>query len=447
MGLGLHGGGIESARFFAQRGAAVTVTDLRGEDVLRPAIDELRKLPIRYVLGKHEMADFANADIVVKNPAVPSDSPYLKAAPGFETDISIFLSLNSAPVIAITGTKGKSTTASAIHHVLKRCYLETRIGGNITVSPLSFFRQPDMKQPSDPVVLELSSWQLADLSGKKLLKPDVSLVTNILRDHLNRYSSMEDYIEDKKLILADQDLSCTAVLNLDDPIVRQFAENTRAHVMYFSSTKLPEHMEGGWLQGNSGFVRIKQQSFSVLPEKLLVKGNHNRLNMLASAVSLVAYGVPEYDIVEGLRNFRGIEHRLEFVATKHGIDFYNDSAATIPEATVKAVQSFEKPVRLIAGGTDKELDFEIFRNLGKHVKKIYLLEGSATDKMVPVLDEEGYNYSGPFASLQAVVDRCIEESERRDIAVFSPGCASFGMFLNEFDRGKKFKDIVAGDEI
>ena len=166
MGLGVHGGGLASALFFARRGAEVTVTDLRGPDALAPSIERLAGLPVRYVLGRHDVADFESADLVIKNPAVPTGSPFLAAARDravpVETDVSVFLSLARCPVIAVTGTKGKSTTASAIHHGLLRASPRARLGGNITVSPLEFL---DDLAPTDPVVLELSSWQLGDLGG------------------------------------------------------------------------------------------------------------------------------------------------------------------------------------------------------------------------------------------------------------------------------------------
>ncbi|HAK47501.1 MAG TPA: UDP-N-acetylmuramoyl-L-alanine--D-glutamate ligase, partial [Spirochaeta sp.] len=192
MGLGLHGGGSASARFFAESGAIVTVTDLHSREVLQPSIQALSDLSIRYVLEKHEISDFENADIIIKNPAVKPDSPYLKAASDagaeIETDISTFLRMNRRPVIAVTGSKGKSTTVSALYHVLKKINPDSDLGGNITVSPLTFFS--DEKNGSGaPVILELSSWQLADIAGRNLLNPAAAAITNIMHDHQDRYQS------------------------------------------------------------------------------------------------------------------------------------------------------------------------------------------------------------------------------------------------------------------
>jgi UDP-N-acetylmuramoylalanine--D-glutamate ligase len=215
MGLGLHGGGLESSRFLLKRGAEVTVTDLRDEKTLKPTIEQLDKTcyelkvkPLRYILGKHEIDDFNKSDMVIKNPGVRPDSLYLQNVKRIETDISLFLSESPARLFAVTGTKGKSFTSSALHWILKsqrRAFL----GGNITVSPLNFLDKLDQY---DDVVLELSSFQLGDLKGRKtadgkpLLKPDVCVLTSIMPDHLDRYTSMDEYIDDKRNIYRGTEL-------------------------------------------------------------------------------------------------------------------------------------------------------------------------------------------------------------------------------------------------
>ncbi|MCX8014146.1 MAG: Mur ligase family protein, partial [Rectinema sp.] len=211
MGLGLHGGGVASARFFARLGARVTVTDLRGPEVLAPSLKALEGLDIHYVLGQHRDEDFAQADFVIKNPAVRPDSPYLQKAHRVETDISIFLAHSASPLIAVTGSKGKSTTASALAHVLKESGRPVLLGGNITVSPLDFL---DKTSPEVTVVLELSSWQLGDLRNRALLKPRVAILTCIYPDHLNYYGTMEAYVADKKVLFDSQTNEEWAVCNL-----------------------------------------------------------------------------------------------------------------------------------------------------------------------------------------------------------------------------------------
>ncbi len=472
MGLGLHGGGISSARFFALRGADVTVTDLQTEERLESSLKELEGIPIRYVLGKHEEEDFLKADLIIKNPAVPRSSPILKLASTVETDVSIFLRLNREPVIAVTGSKGKSTVSSAIHHVLKRIYPQARLGGNITVSPLTFFKEPFKRESSHysestsireeavsptgspgttcrPTVLELSSWQLGDLAGKGVLKPYIAIITNILPDHQNRYPSMEEYIEDKKNIYREQDAKCATICNYDDRYGEIFAGETRARVYYFSYNPLPSGLEGGWLNEKGGIFRKRDdrgvdQIFPILPERLLLPGEHNRLNLLCAGIALAIFGVDNNTILEGLADFSGLKHRLEFVTEKNGVRFYNDSAATIPDSVVNAIKSFNSPLILITGGTDKNLRFDVLKEVAHIPKEIVLLEGSGTEKIILLLESIDRNYSGPFSSIEEAVIFAFKKAKKGDVVILSPGCASFEMFLNEFDRGEKFKEAVIG---
>lgn len=440
MGLGLHGGGLVSAQFFAEHGAEVTVTDLRDAHTLLPSMDKLKTLGIKYVLGRHEASDFASADLVIKNPAVSPGSPYLEIAREVETDISIFLKIYRGKVIAITGTKGKSTSASAIHHVLKKRYRGAVLGGNITISPLSYLLGGN--RLDGPAVLELSSWQLADLRGGEPLKANVALVTNIMRDHQNRYKSMQDYISDKEVICENQTSEDVLVLNYDDPVTRSFAEKSAASVRYFSRQRMPRGFFGSSLEDTGGSYHGPEGTYSLLPSTPMVRGDHNRMNLLAAGTCCLLFGVPAVDVKEGIESFPGIEHRLEYVQTINGVDFYNDSAATIPEATVEAVNSFQKPVVLVAGGTDKALEFNVLKTLKSKTKLIALLEGTGTDLIMLTLRSAKIPFIGPFPSLQKLIACIMELTESGDIILFSPGCTSFGMFRNEFDRGAIFKKIV-----
>ena len=441
MGLGLHGGGLASTIFFASRGAEVTVTDLRSREVLDPVLEKLKSFSIRYTLGEHRMEDFVNADLVIKNPAVPISSPYLKAAKRIETDISVFLSLNRRPVIAVTGSKGKSTTVSAVYHVLKKHFPGTKLGGNITVSPLTFADEC-VKESSVPVILELSSWQLADIKDKKVLKPKTAVITNIMPDHQNRYSSMDEYVADKKLIYSGMDKEGFLVCNYDEIYGRNFAVETAAKVLFVSSVPLPEKTDGVYLDGDRGFIRINGKTELVLPEKITLAGRHNRINLLYAAAVLYLEGLSSVDIAEGLSLFKGIPHRMEKVAEINGTLWYNDSAATIPQATEAALKSFTGPVLLICGGTDKELQFDGFDEAVRIPERIYLLEGSATERMLPIIKSAGTPFKGPFSSLKEAVESAFTDSKPGESVILSPGATSFGMFLNEFDRGDQFRTMV-----
>lgn len=475
MGLGLHGGGVASARFFAKAGAEVTVTDLRGPEILEPAMRQLEGLRVRYVLGAHREEDFADADIVIKNPAVRRDSPFLRLARRVETDISIFLRYSKSPLIAVTGSKGKSTVASAIWHVLSKHYEHALLGGNITVSPLDFL---DQTTPDTPVVLELSSWQLGDLHGMGILKPVVAVITAIFPDHLNYYSSMEAYVADKRVIYESQDKNCYTVCCADQEWGLSFAKETRALVLWYTERTLPAltegEMLGGWLGlSNDGGPAATKDSdlpqsgaeartlfgtealagwgkFSLhgpkellVPPSVLVPGLHQKKNLLAAAVALHAFGLPSQAIASALGTFPGVPHRLEFVARVRGVSWYNDSAATIPDAAIAAIESFSAPILLIAGGSDKMSDFSAFVRKARTLKSIILLAGSGTDRIVPLLVEHHIAYGGPFRSMGEAVDAADSIAQEGDIVLLSPGCASFGMFRHEFERGDIFKKEVA----
>jgi UDP-N-acetylmuramoylalanine--D-glutamate ligase len=447
MGLGLHGGGGATARFFSLLGARVLVTDLRSEEELRPSLVALKDLKIRYRLGEHRREDFRDADLVVKNPAVPLSSPYLRAARTLTNDIAVFLALSRREVFALTGTKGKSTTASAVHHVLKRVKPGTDLGGNITVSPLTFLLGGidggRLVEPDAPVVLELSSWQLADCLPREVLKPHWAMITNIMHDHQNRYNAFEEYVNDKRLIFSGQSEGDFSIFNYDDPYGRRFASEASGRVRMFSASPLPTGLRGGYLDGAAGILRRSGgKEEQALPDSLKLPGKHNRLNMLAAAVMLDAAGIDTHAIREGLADFPGIPHRLEEVAEIDGVRYYNDSAATIPQATSAALASFSEPVHLIAGGNDKELDFTGLSESLKDTAGVYLLEGSATARFAEAVAEAGQRPEGPFDSLSKAVEKAAGAALPGEVVLLSPGCTSFGMFKNEFHRGDQFRELV-----
>jgi UDP-N-acetylmuramoylalanine--D-glutamate ligase len=467
MGLGLNGGGLESARYLALRGAELSVTDLRDAKELAPSMEKLEaslgSIPVRYILGRHNTEDFETADMVIKNPGVRPDSPYLKAARRIETDISLFLAASPARLTAVTGSKGKSSTASALHWVLNhaREAPETRLpgraylGGNIAVSPLSFL---DELGETDDVVLELSSWQLGDLEGRAwkngnpLLKPRAAVITAIMRDHLDRYGTMEAYVADKRVIYRGQDREDIIVAG-NDEWGRSFHAESRGRALVYAETPLPERAAGGWLTGKDGpgLARLwdipgsREKPGTVVeavPACPLVPGFHQKKNLLAAALALLDLGLPADFVRESLGRFPGIEHRLEFFHQAGGVRWYNDSAATIPEAAAAAVAAFDKPPVLVSGGTDKNLDFGPLAKAVARAKAVILLAGTGSEKLKALLDEAGIPYRGPFDSADGAVKAAAEAAAPEDIVVFSPGCTSFGMFQNEFDRGRKWKEAV-----
>lgn len=479
MGLGLNGGGEACVRFFLKHGANVLATDMKTAEQLAPTIKKLSDDPeidtsrLSYRLGEHRIEDFQNADCVIKNPGVKIEgNKYLAAAKNIETDISIFLNFTKAPVIAVTGSKGKSSTVSAINYGLNKAGFTAFLGGNITVSPLTFLEKTTEKTP---VVLELSSWQLADLCGRKALKPKICIITKIVPDHQNWYHAMEPYVADKRLIYADQTSSDYSIFDFegDEPGTGPecggswgdfFAKETKGTVLRYANSEMPKGFFGVYQTKDSdgtfcGKVILPgMKEPETILKRLIVPGEHMKINALNAALVLYLMGVPSTQCVKIMSEWPGIDHRLQFFheyKNKSGgtFRFYNDSCATVPEAAAAASQSFGKPVYLLTGGTDKGLELTPLADTltGKKqneipVKSVYLLGGSATDKILPALNEAKTKYNGPFSSLQEMLNALKSEIEnstqKYEIVVFSPGATSFGMFANEFDRGNKFMQSV-----
>lgn len=478
MGLGLNGGGEACVRFFLKHNAQVTVTDMKTPEQLKPTIErlnndkELDTSNLKYVLGEHRIEDFANADCVIKNPGVKIEgNKFLAVAKNIETDISLFLHFSKAPIIAVTGSKGKSSTVSAIHYGLCQAGFTSFLGGNITVSPLTFLEKTSEETP---VVLELSSWQLADLRGRNALKPYISIITKIVPDHQNWYKNMQDYVADKRLIYADQTKGDYTIVDADpdekgyEPENASswgnfFASETKGTVLYYShapqNQNQTQRFYGVWQETNNN----KKCSMVFLPgmskpekimENLSVPGEHMRTNAQNAALVLYLMNVKPQKIIEIMQNWQGIDHRLQYFHKYKEIKFYNDSCATVPEAAGAASQAFAKPVYLLCGGTDKGLDFAPLVNLlaGKTKKdffapkEIFLLQGSGTDKLIQGLNENNIKYNGPFSSLQEMLlslkIELDKNAQKGDVVVFSPGATSFGMFSNEFDRGNKYMQTV-----
>lgn len=443
MGLGLNGGGLASTLHFARRGAEVTVTDLRSEEVLRPTLEALSGVNVRLVLGRHEEADFRDADVVVKNPAVRAGNPYLALARRVETDLSLFLGNLDNPVYAVTGSKGKSTTATALHRLFLAVDPRARLGGNITVSPLTFL---DGLEPGAPVILELSSWQLADLRGRGVLHPRVAALTNLLWDHMNAYPDQEAYALDKAAVFEGQDAAAWALLPSDDSWGTWFAARTPARTAWIGRgplDSLPSRTGFSMDEGRGRWPGIGgEQTADLLPDELLVPGAPFRRNCLAAAAMAVLAGVDPALVPEVLSRFEGVEHRLERFSQRRGISWYNDTTATIPEAAAASASSFVVPVHWIAGGTDKNLDFAAFEALERPPASLILLKGSATDRMIPVFRAKGWRWFGPFDDLEAAVACAAERARPGEVVLLSPGAASFELFKNEFYRGNAFKDLV-----
>jgi UDP-N-acetylmuramoylalanine--D-glutamate ligase len=450
MGLGVHGGGLGVARFLVAQGAEVTVTDLRGAELLAPSLAQLDGLPVRLVLGEHREDDFRQAEIVVRNPGVPRESRFLQiaraAGAAIEMEMSLFFRLCPAPILAITGTKGKTTTTMLAAAMVQAHQPDAIAAGNLRVSALE--QLPHLR-PDTPIILELSSFALEGLGEAQLSAP-YAAITNLSADHLDRYRSLGAYAEAKRQIYAWQPKDGVLALSADDPGTQQFFAGAPPGRRIWVHAQLPASLSDetlvGWRDG-ALIERTPTGERELLAEAdVRLPGRHNLANVAMAAALTSAAGVPANAIRRAAQGFTGVEHRLEVVRTLAGVMYVNDTAATAPEAAIAALASFAQPIVLIAGGADKQLPFERFAAaIAQRVKAAVLLQGSATEKLTAALQpllEDRTILHGPTDDFERAIRQAQQLAAPGDVVLLSPGCASFGMFRNEFHRGEEFRRIV-----
>jgi len=418
MGLGLNGGGVGVAKFFCEKGAEVLVTDLKTEEQLKESLKKLKGLKIKYALGGHKEGDFLQADLILKNPDVPSSSPYLEIARKnnipVETDVGLFFKLSKAFIIGVTGTKGKSTTASLIYHLIKSQSKSAFLAGNIGVSPLELLSEI---KKGDRVVLELSSFELEGLTQS----PNIAVITNIMPDHLNRYATMTDYVQAKKTIFKFQKTKDILVLNNKDPFAKEFAKQARSKVCYFDS----DSVEG--------------TDFKLL-------GQHNKANLAAAVEVAKLLKISDLNMRKALKTFKGVPNRQEFIKEINGVKYFNDTTATMPEATITAVQAFlenfpDSRLLLICGGMDKGLKYKkLAKIIRERIDELIVLPGTASDKIKQAIRD--YTRMHEVSSMREAVKIAKKLAKKNDVVVLSPAAASFNLFKNEFDRGSQFVKAV-----
>ncbi|MDO8497214.1 MAG: UDP-N-acetylmuramoyl-L-alanine--D-glutamate ligase [bacterium] len=427
VGLGIQGGGLGVARFFAQLGAKVKVTDLKNETQLSESLDKLKLFPrISYTLGKHDIKDFLDADVIFKGPSVRWDLPEMKAAQEHnipvEMETSFFASLSPASVIGITGTRGKSTTTQLIYELLKETGRKVYLAGNIPgVSTIELL---NIVKPSDTVVLELSSWQLSGFHHKKV-SPHIAIFTNIYPDHLNYYSSMDNYFYDKSAIFAYQ----------------------KKEDILIASPNLKSHIEE--IVDSTPVQKIEYILPTYFPADLqYLKGIHNKENASLALKTAEHLGIAKEKSIEIISQFKGLPYRQEIIGEKEKVIFINDTTSTTPIATVRAIETFtDRPVVLILGGNAKGLPTDDLLHLLHNVSKIILLKGSFTNEILSKLLSLYISKVDTtiYSDLGSAVRKAYDDAKRIAPAyvLFSPGATSFASFKNEFDRGDQFNTIVA----
>ena len=429
MGLGLLGRGVGDVDFLAKEGAELIVTDLKTKSQLKESLEKLKKYKnIQYTLGEHRMEDFENRDFILKAAGVPLDSPYIaqakKSGVAVYMSTALFANLTEGVVVGITGTRGKTTVTYMLYETLKRAFKgksrKVYLGGNIQgVATLPLVTKV---KKGDVVVLELDSWQLQGFGDLKL-SPKVSVFTTFMPDHLNYYKGdLKAYFGDKANIFKNQKSKDTFVAGeqlctLPKIFTKQFPRATR----FVSERALPKAVE------------------------LLIPGEHNVYNAALAYVAARALKVPHRDIVESLSKFRGVQGRLEKVGTYKDVDIYNDTTATTPEALTVALEALGKKnnIVLLMGGADKMIDLSILKEpLAAYVKSVFLIPGTGTERLLKEksIPKTMKVFQGKdFASL---VKSALKNCESGDTLLLSPGFASFGMFVNEYDRGDQFVTLI-----
>lgn len=435
VGLGLQGGGVGIAKFFAELGAKVTVTDKKGESKLHESINKLKGLDIQFHLGGHNVDDFINPDIIFKGPSVPWTSGPLVQAQNkgipVEMEMSFVVENYPGKVIGITGTRGKSTTTHLIFNLLKESgYLVSLGGGLPGISTIDCLKEAD---ENSWLVAELSSWALSGFHRKKI-SPHIAVFTNFYPDHLNYYKNLEDYFYDKQAIFQYQKKEDYLVANKSlmqsiDSSTQIFQKSHKTEKFFFASSS----------------IFFSKTDF---PYKLeYLKGDHNLENAAAALKVSEILKIDKNKAVEIISRFGGLPYRLQIVGQKGNITFINDTTSTTPIATIKAVESLkDKKIILFLGGNSKNLPKEQLIEKLNLVDKIVLLEGSFTEEILSILKK---NYSGkldgPYNNLEQAVNegyRLAKEINQEYYLLFSPGATSFAMFNNEFHRGEEFNKIV-----
>jgi UDP-N-acetylmuramoylalanine--D-glutamate ligase len=437
--VGLGKSGLAAALFLRRRGAQVTVSDLRSAQALSKEIPSLLEAGISVEAGGHGLLTFRRQDLIVVSPGVPLSTPELVQVRTLGLPIIGELELAArflqGDVLAITGSNGKTTTTTLCGEIFSASGRKTLVAGNIGLPVIEVV---DQSAPGTWSVLEVSSFQLETTDS---FHPHIATILNITPDHLDRHGTFENYVAMKEKIFANQTSEDYLILNGDDPVTQQAASRARSQVVWFSRSKIVRR--GAFVHNGVVMFRASEQStpVPVLPvAEIPLKGQHNVENVLAAVCAASVAGIPAEVIARTVKSFHAVEHRLEFVASIHGVEYYNDSKATNVDATAKAIAAFPANIHLILGGKDKNSDYSQLNPLLKErVKAVYTI-GSAAEKIEGQIT--GVTKVTRAETLEAAVDLAANHATAGDIVLLAPACSSFDQFENYEQRGKVFKQAV-----
>lgn len=442
--LGAGRSGTAVAKLLKKRGAKVFLSDGSSKDSLKYLDEEvLKKADIEYELGGHTDRVFEN-DIFVKSPGIFPDSEIIMKAvesgKDIYSEIEIAFEVCKCPVIAVTGTNGKTTTTILTGEIFKNAGYDAKVCGNVG---LAFSEIADETTDKSVVILEASSFQLFDTEN---FKPKISVLLNITNDHIDWHGNFENYLEAKLMIANNQDKDDLMIINYDDKILMETEYNHKIKKAYFSIKEnlLEKDIEMGSFRNDNEIIffdktkNIEEKIMDI--REINIRGNHNLYNSLAAVISSRAFEIKKEIIRETLMKFKGVEHRIEFVKELNGVSYYNDSKATNIESLQVALESFSGNLILILGGREKGNDYGKVENLIKERVKIIIAVGESKDRISEYFKNKVKTVIA--GSFEEAVNKAGEYSEKGDTVLFSPACKSFDMFDSYEHRGKEFKRIV-----
>jgi len=432
--VGLGQSGLAAARFVKSKGARVTVSDSKTLEELKDQIPRLLEEGIAVETGRHGERTFQNQDLIVVSPGVPLEGLPLPPSRRAKVigEIELAAQFIPGPILAITGSNGKTTTTALVGEVVKNGGFPTLVGGNIGTPAISLVAEAT---DDTVVVLEVSSFQLETIRS---FRPHIAVVLNITPDHLDRHGTFAAYRDAKARIFENQQADDFAVLNADDPSSGELRTRTRAQIFWFSRKQVPD--QGAYVREGRIFFRRAGSQREIMPvSDISLPGAHNLENVLAAVCAGVLAEVEPGRIRKAVGEFRAVEHRLEYVASLRGVAYYNDSKATNVDATIKALESFPANIRLILGGKDKASDYRQLNDLlRERVKSVYTI-GAAAGKIESQIQGTEVVHA---ETLENAIRRAAAAAESGDIVLLAPACASFDQFRNYEHRGKVFKQVV-----
>ncbi len=436
--VGIARSGVAVAKFLAGRGTRVVLTDMKTREELADTIKEVPD-SVEIMAGVYPEYKSGDFDFLVVSPGVPLTIPPIRRASAL--GVPVFSELELAyrfarsPIVAITGTNGKTTTTTLIGEIFKSAGMKTCVGGNIGL-PLAL--EVERYGPDDVIVAEVSSFQLECIDK---FKPKVGILLNFTPDHLDRHGTMENYIAAKTRIYENQDSGDFTVLNYDDQEVRALSAKTPGRVIFFSRKHKLE--EGIFVEDGQITVRFDGDARQVCPvREVFIKGAHNLENALAAVGAAYVMGVPAAVIGRVLREFRGVAHRLELVDEINGVRYVNDSKGTNPDASIKALEAYDEPIVLLAGGRNKGSDFTEFAHKVREKVRCLIILGECRDEIREAAEKAGFHEIREAFSFDEAVGIAAREAKPGEIVLLSPACASWDMFRNFEERGERFKEIV-----